>query len=146
MRHHLGERQGSIREAESGRVLGDHQGTWFHTIGQRRGLGLSGGPWYVVGKDIEQNVIFVVHADSLSNHVRSSFAIANPHWVAEPPTRSRLQVRIRHGERIEACTISQRSRGSLAVEFDTTEDSGVAPGQFAALYDGEECLGGGVVE
>ena len=144
--HHLGERQGTIREAESGRVLGDHRGTWFHTIGQRRGLGLSGGPWYVVGKDIEENVILVVHADSLSNHVRSSFTIANPHWVAEPPNRSDLQVRIRHGERIEACTISQPLCGSLAVQFDITTDPGVAPGQFAALYDGEECLGGGVVE
>jgi tRNA-specific 2-thiouridylase len=146
VRHHLGERQGPIREAESGRLLGDHRGTWFHTIGQRRGLGLSGGPWYVVAKDIEQNVIFVVHADSLSNHVRSSFSIANPHWIAEPPTRSDLQVRIRHGERIEACTISQRLNGSLAVKFDATADPGVAPGQFAALYDVEECLGGGVVE
>ena len=146
VRHHLGERPGTIHEAESGRMLGNHRGTWFYTIGQRRGLGLSGGPWYVVGKDIERNVVSVVHADSLSGHVRSSFTISSPHWVAEPPTRSDLQVRIRHGERIDPCTISQRPNGSLVVEFDATADPGVAPGQFAALYDGEECLGGGVIE
>ena len=146
VRHHLGERQGSICEAENGRVLGKHRGTWFHTIGQRRGLGLSGGPWYVVGKDIEKNVVSVVHADSLSNYVRSSFVIPNPHWIAEPPSRSDLHVRIRHGERIEACTISQPPNEPLTVELDATEDSGIAPGQFAALYDDEECLGGGMME
>jgi len=144
--HHLGERLGTICEADSGRVLGHHRGTWFHTIGQRRGLGLSGGPWYVVGKDIEQNVVSVVHADSLANHNRSNFVIPNPHWVAEPPTRSDLQVRIRHGERIETCTISDGADGYLVVQFDATADPGIAPGQFAALYDGEECLGGGVIE
>jgi len=146
VRHHLGERPGTICEADSGRILGHHRGTWFHTIGQRRGLGLSGGPWYVISKDIEENVVSVVHADSLAGHVRSSFTISNPHWIAEPPTRFDLQVRIRHGERIDPCTISQHPNGSLTVELDTTADSGIAPGQFAALYDGEECLGGGVME
>jgi tRNA (5-methylaminomethyl-2-thiouridylate)-methyltransferase len=146
VRHHLGEHPGTICEADSGRVLGHHRGTWFHTIGQRRGLGLSGGPWYVVGKDIKQNVVSVVHADSIANHTRSSFVIPNPHWVAEPPTRSDLQVRIRHGERIETCTISDGADGYLVVKFDATTDPGIAPGQFAALYDGEECLGGGVIE
>ena len=144
--HHLGEKKGEIREIGSDRILGEHRGTWFHTIGQRRGLGLSGGPWYVVGKDIEQNVVSVVHADSLANHARSSFVIPNPHWVADPPTRSDLQVRIRHGERIETCTISDGADGYLAVQFDATADPGIAPGQFAALYDGQECLGGGVIE
>lgn len=59
IRNYLGEKPGKIVEKETGRVLGTHRGFWFHTIGQRKGLGLSGGPWYVVEKEIESNTIFV---------------------------------------------------------------------------------------
>ena len=59
IRRYLGEKPGKIVEKETGRVLGEHKGFWFHTIGQRKGLGLSGGPWYVIEKDLEQNVLYV---------------------------------------------------------------------------------------
>jgi tRNA (5-methylaminomethyl-2-thiouridylate)-methyltransferase len=146
VRHHLGERPGEIRGASNGKVLGRHRGTWFHTIGQRRGLGLGGGPWYVVDKDPDENAILVAHADELSNYSRNSFRIAVPHWIADPPGRNDLWVRIRHGERLDRCTISEEKNGSLTVELSSSSDPGIAPGQFAALYDGQECLGGGVIE
>ena len=57
--YHLGEKQGNIVELESGKKIGTHQGFWFHTIGQRKGLGLSGGPWFVVEKDSSSNTVFV---------------------------------------------------------------------------------------
>jgi tRNA-specific 2-thiouridylase len=146
VRHHLGDRPGEIRRVSSGEVLGPHRGTWFYTVGQRRGLGLAGGPWYVVGKDFEHDVIEVAHADELARYSRSSFRIEAPHWIAGPPQPSTLMVRIRHGERLEPCTVTTDGNGSLSIEFTSTTDPGVAPGQFAALYDGEECLGGGVIE
>ena len=59
LRRYLGEREGQIIELETGRILGTHRGYWFHTIGQRKGLLLSGGPWFVVKKDIEQNILYV---------------------------------------------------------------------------------------
>ena len=59
IKRYLGEREGEIVELESGKVLGTHKGYWFHTIGQRKGLYLSGGPWFVVRKDIENNVLYV---------------------------------------------------------------------------------------
>ena len=59
LRRHLGERRGPIIEIETGRKIGVHNGYWFHTIGQRKGLGLSGGPWYVVKKNIRDNAIYV---------------------------------------------------------------------------------------
>jgi tRNA (5-methylaminomethyl-2-thiouridylate)-methyltransferase len=130
VRHHLGERPGEIREAATGEVLGTHRGTWFHTIGQRRGLGLGGGPWYVVGKDNDANTITVAHAQRLADHAR----------------RSRLEVKIRHGRRLDPCTAIFDDDGGLAIELVGADDPGIAPGQFAALYDGEECLGGGVME
>jgi len=146
VRHHLGDRPGEIRRESDGEVLGPHRGVWFYTIGQRRGLGLSGGPWYVVGKDLDEDAILVAHADELESYGRRAFQIATPHWIAEPPKRSDLAVRIRHGERLDPCTTSANTDGSLTIEFDDVEDPGVASGQFAVLYDGEECLGGGVIE
>jgi tRNA-specific 2-thiouridylase len=145
VRHHLGDRPGEIRRVTSGEVLGTHRGTWFYTIGQRRGLGLAGGPWYVVGKDFEHDLIEVAHADELARYSRRSFRIETPHWIAETPQRSKLMVRVRHGERLDPCTMTGDPDGPLSIDLTSTTDPGVAPGQFAALYDGEECLGGGVI-
>ena len=146
VRHHLGERPGEIREAATGEVLGMHSGTWFHTIGQRRGLGLGTGPWYVVGKDHPNNVVTVVHADRLTEFHRHTFRIPLPHWIAGPPSTNRLEVKIRHGQRTDPCVVDFDNEGGLTVGLVGTQDPGIAPGQFAALYDGEECLGGGVME
>ncbi|HPA80294.1 MAG TPA: tRNA 2-thiouridine(34) synthase MnmA, partial [Thermoanaerobaculales bacterium] len=140
----LGTREGDILEHGTGRVLGRHRGYWFHTIGQRRGLGLAGGPWYVVAKDPERNLVTVVHAGRLAEHRRTRFRIAAPVWIAAPPARTRLEVRIRHGERLLPCTAEVAADGSVEVTLDDG-DAGIAAGQFAALYDGEECLGGGPV-
>ncbi|MCK5376867.1 MAG: tRNA 2-thiouridine(34) synthase MnmA [Acidobacteria bacterium] len=145
VRHHLGERPGEIREAGTGRVLGEHRGTWFHTIGQRKGLGLAGGPWYVVAKDTDRDLVVVAHSNELATYARDRFCIPHPHWVAEPSTRRYLEVRVRHGERLAACTVHTGQGGALTVELTDDADSGIAPGQFAVLYDGEECLGGGEI-
>jgi tRNA (5-methylaminomethyl-2-thiouridylate)-methyltransferase len=142
---HLGRREGEILERSTGRVLGVHGGHWFFTIGQRRGLGLAGGPWYVVAKDPDRNTVEVVHARELAGHRRSTLTVAEPNWIVGPPTRERLEVRIRHGERLLPCRAVVAGDGSVTVELDDG-DSGVAPGQFAVLYDGEECLGGGAIE
>ena len=83
LRHYLGERQGNIVEWESGRVLGQHQGYWFFTLGQRKGLRLGGGPWFVVKKDIDDNTVFVTRniesPDLLCN--ASEFALSDWHEI-----------------------------------------------------------------
>jgi tRNA-specific 2-thiouridylase len=145
VRHHLGESPGEIHEVRTNKVLGEHRGTWFHTIGQRKGLGLAGGPWYVVAKDTARNTVVVARSDALAEHARNRFSIPCPHWVAEAPTREDLEVRIRHGEHLAACTIDRAPDGSLMVNLVDEEDPGIAPGQFAVLYDGDECLGGGTI-
>lgn len=142
--HHLGENPGIIRDLTTGTALGHHRGFWYHTIGQRRGLGLSGGPWYVVGKDRENNELLVVHADSLGDHHRDRFRIQTPHWIASAPTRDRLELRIRHAPKLVGCTLNAGDDGALDVRMDEAEP-GIAPGQYAVLYDGDECLGGGVI-
>ena len=59
VRRFLGERQGDVIEWETGKKIGTHRGYWFHTIGQRKGLGLSGGPWFIIRKDVEAHVLYV---------------------------------------------------------------------------------------
>jgi tRNA-specific 2-thiouridylase len=140
----LGERAGEIREVESGRVLGEHRGYWFHTIGQRRGLGLAGGPWYVTGKEVERNLVWVTHADRLLEHASCRLVLRDPHWIAAPPQRSRLEVRVRHTPDLVGCEVGPAPGGGLEVRLDRP-DPGLAPGQYAVLYDGDECLGGGAI-
>ncbi len=141
---HLGEKTGNIVENGSGHILGQHRGFWYHTIGQRKGLGLSGGPWYVVAKDIETNRIIVEHKDRLSNAGRRTFRVISPNWITEKPTKRELQVRIRHGEKISKCLVEP---GDTWIDVELEEpDTGIASGQFAAIYDDEICLGGGQIE
>ena len=142
---HLGEQEGEIHELGTDRILGTHRGYWFHTIGQRRGLGLSGGPWYVVAKDPDRNVVIVVHGSALSNHNRVELTVGHPNWIAHQPSRRELSVRIRHGENIQGCTVEFDADGSMTVRL-TDPDPGIAAGQFAVIYDGEECLGGGAID
>ncbi len=141
VRHHLGERLGDILELETDRKLGDHRGYWFHTIGQRKGLGLSGGPWYVVRKDLERNIVFVSHAREVAKHTRRTFQVTDAHWIVSPPTREDLHAKLRHSEHVYSCRLRREDDLVYTVELDEP-DQGVASGQFAVFYDGEECLGG----
>ncbi len=143
VRRYLGDRPGTIIEASSGEALGSHRGPWFHTVGQRKGLGLSGGPWYVVGKDMESNTIEVCHERDLASFRRDRFLVPDVHWIGQPPARSHLGVKVRHGPRIEPGRWEASDRG-LRIVLDAP-DPGIAPGQVAVLYDGERCLGGGKI-
>jgi tRNA-specific 2-thiouridylase len=142
--HHLGERKGPILELESRRKLGEHCGYWFHTIGQRRGLGLSGGPWYVVAKDVGENVVYVSHIERMQARKKDRFSVADFNWIT-PPSRPDLRVKIRHGPRSCRCRLSMRpssEEGRETGEVLLDEgDAGVAAGQYAVFYDEDVCLG-----
>ena len=145
IRHYLGERPGPIIEMETGDRLGEHRGFWFHTIGQRTGLGLAGGPWYVVKKDVDRNAILVSHSNAANDRARSDFTVRELTWTWKAPEKDRLLLKIRHGPQLIGATISRLGDGALAVSMDGP-DRGVAPGQFAVFYDGETCLGSGKIQ
>jgi len=150
IRHYLGECSGPIVELGSGRRLGEHRGYWFYTIGQRQGLGLAGGPWYVVAKDVERNVVLVSAANDAGARARDRFRIRELHWTWRPPGTSAgepvsVHVKLRHGPALIPAVIEAEGPDTLLVRMDAA-DRGVAPGQFAVLYQGEICLGGGKIQ
>lgn len=150
VRRHLGEAPGEIREAGTGRVLGEHSGHWFYTVGQRRGLGLSGGPWFVVEKDVEENVILVTHGTGLEQKARRRFPVTDLHWLGPPPEEDLLAsgsllIKLRHGPSLLPGRLILDDEGQGIVELSEA-DPGVAPGQFAVFYDGEVCFGSGVIQ
>jgi len=144
VRSHLGGEKGDIRELDSGTKLGEHKGYWFYTIGQRFGLGLSGGPWYVVRKDIEHNAIYVAHRERWQQRNRHVFFVLDTHWIAGRPGKVELQVKLRHGPELTDSRISYLDDDRIEVTLDDP-DPGIASGQHAVFYDGEICLGGGVI-
>ncbi|MBD5226254.1 MAG: tRNA 2-thiouridine(34) synthase MnmA, partial [Bacteroidales bacterium] len=83
IRRHLGEKTGAIVEIETGKKLGEHRGYWFHTIGQRKGLGLSGGPWYVVKKNIQDNVIYVSNGYDCEKQYGKTLHLDEMHFISE---------------------------------------------------------------
>ena len=145
IKHYLGEKEGEIREKETDEVLGKHKGFWFHTIGQRQGLGLSNGPWYVTDKNLDQNIIYVSSSMNVLDQKRDQFTVCEPNWISGKPEGDNLSLKLRHGPRLNNCSVKWISDDRLEVTMDEG-DKGVAPGQFAVFYDGEICLGGAKIE
>jgi len=144
IKHHLGEIEGEIIDIDSGKVIGKHPGYYYFTIGQRSGLGLGGGPWYVVKKDVENNIVFISRENTASRE-RDEFNVGKFNWISgDPPYKKQLKVKIRHGENMYGCMVKWRDDFNATVKL-SKPDKGIAAGQFAVFYDDEICLGGGVI-
>ena len=134
-----------------GELIGQHQGVMYYTLGQRQGLGIggrhgaSGEAWYVVGKDVPGNILYV--AQGGENHwLQSTRLVAdNPHWIAgeAPASRFRCAAKTRYRQTDQACEVRLLG-GQLEVRFDEPQRA-VTPGQSVVFYDGEVCLGGGII-
>ena len=144
VRFHLGEKTGPIIEQATGEEKGQHHGFWFFTIGQRHGLRLGGGPWYVIDKDPKHNVVYIAHGDAPDRAGQNQLTVVQINWIADAPTQRQLSVKLRHGPAMNSCLAEPIGPDSARVVLDTP-DPGIAPGQHAVFYDGEICLGGGVI-
>ncbi len=145
VRFHLGEKTGDIVEIETDKVWGQHQGVWFYTIGQRQGIGLHGGPWFVVDKNLETNTLYISHKSSYMEHARREFFVQEPHWISDAPASPHLHCKIRHGPDMFACSLKGLDDGRTQLTLDQ-KDAGITPGQSAIFYEGDYCLGGGVIQ
>lgn len=146
----LGEREGNVVERETGRIIGKHKGYWFHTVGQRKGLGLGGGPWFVTDKDIEKNIIYVSHTESCHGLYGNEFHLTDFHFITADPWKGAEEVdvlfKIRHTERPRSGHMTRQPDGRMLITSPTPVQ-GIAPGQFGVLYtaDGRICAGSGEI-
>lgn len=160
---YLGERPGDIIDASTGDNLGRHKGVWYHTVGQRKGIGkvlnplaTSRGPWYVVAKDPDQDIVFCSNQydEEIFAAARSEVTVEDIQWIAGHPPQDldrvdgsrRFDMKIRHGPKIVSgmLTLTTEEGSTGDVKLDR-KDGGLAPGQYVVFYDGDKCLGGGVI-
>lgn len=152
LQRYLSPSAGDIRTTDND-VLGQHEGLMFYTLGQRQGLGIGGirkypeEPWYVLHKDLENDVLFVGqghdHPWLMSHRLRAS----QLNWISGNPPESgiRITAKVRYRQADQACRIESVTDQSLEVRFDQHQRA-VTPGQSVVLYDGDECLGGGIID
>jgi tRNA-uridine 2-sulfurtransferase len=138
--------------ASEGRVIGEHNGAHYYTIGQRRGLNLGGNekPMFVIGTDTTDNIIYTGMGDDHPGLYRKGLFVptSDEHWIRrdlqlEVGQHREYVARIRYRQKLEACTLHKKEDG-LYIIFDRPQ-RGVTPGQFVAWYDGEELVGSGVI-
>lgn len=144
VRHHLGEKVGKLVEYETGKTVGTHKGFWFYTIGQRQGIGLSGGPWYVVAKNIHENIVLISRTYYEPDKNRSCVPVTNFNWIiGQPPTTQDLLVKLRHGPTYTPAHLKiTNNHGVIQL---LARDQGIAPGQFAAFYEKNICHGSALI-
>ncbi len=157
LNRYISKEPGPIKDP-SGRTIGRHVGLSFYTLGQRQGLGIGGikskgaqrgggehTPWFVARKDMVNNILWVVqghdHSWLLSPHLRADDAS----WCAgEPPPTGHYAAKTRYRQADAACTLNAHDATNFALNF-SVDQWAVTPGQSAVLYDGDVCLGGGVI-
>ena len=134
----------------TGDMIGRHEGLMYHTIGQRQGLGIGGlqggkeAPWYVVDKLVETNRLVVAQGNDHPALFCDAITLDEICWIGEPPRLpSSLQVKTRYRQQDQACRLEETARG-YKVNFAEPQRA-VTPGQWACLYDGDVCLGGGII-
>ena len=149
VRRYLGEQPGDIIEQETGRIIGQHKGLWFHTIGQRKGLGLGGGPWFVIRKDIDENIIYVSHGYDTDKQYGTDFALHDFHFITEDLWKgapsANVSFKIRHTDTFMKGILTRED--NLFRIHSHVPLQGIAPGQFGVLYDknAEICVGSGEI-
>lgn len=143
---------GEIHNTE-GKNIGQHQGLMYYTLGQRQGLGIgglagsSGKPWYVVDKDMHNNILIITQGSDHPSLYKSSLTANQLHWIVEPPQTLpyRCQAKIRYRQSDQECTITKLEETECAVKFDNPQWA-ITPGQSVVFYDGNQCLGGGIIQ
>ncbi|MBN1479286.1 tRNA 2-thiouridine(34) synthase MnmA [candidate division KSB1 bacterium] len=147
IRKYLGEKPGLIIDKESGAIIGEHKGIWFHTIGQRQGLGLGNGPWFVIEKDQKTNTVYVAKGYDPEAVYQQRIPLAQFNWINRPEDfisgSFDIHFKIRHTPELLSGQLLIQN-GTITI-LAREPVHGVAAGQFGVIYRETECLGGGTI-
>ena len=140
-------------ESLNGELLGEHGGLMYYTLGQRQGLGIGGRagwaeePWYVVAKDLRNNLLIVAQGNENKILYSSNITALEAAWIDQqgPEFPLRCNAKLRYRQSDQLCRVSHDATGKLNVVFDDPQRA-VTPGQYVVFYDGKRCLGGAVVD
>ncbi len=144
---------GEIRQLDSNKLLGQHEGLMYYTVGQREGLGIGGVkgasevPWYVVGKDMAENVLYVVQGHDHPALLKDGLTAGQLSWVAGrlPHTHWVYAAKTRYRQPDAACEVERVNDDTCEILFAAPQWA-VTPGQSVVLYESRVCLGGGVID
>ncbi len=142
---------GKIQNKE-GEILGQHDGLMFYTLGQRQGLKIGGRkgalekPWYVIAKDLQSNVLIVSQDENDPWQLASTLIASQIHWVVPPHAKQfSATAKVRYRQADQSCTVTLLENDHILVTFQDPQRA-VTPGQSVVLYQGEVCLGGGIIQ
>lgn len=146
IRKYLGEDIGEVLELQTNKRIGQHKGLWFYTIGQRHGLGFGGGPWFVVKKDVSNNILYVSKGYEPSSAFKSEFGVSDFHFLTEEVDLSNVTFKIRHTPEFHKARMEKINDNEYRL-YSECPIHGVAPGQFCVVYDEEHhrCIGSGEI-
>lgn len=157
LNRYLANKPGPIKD-DRGRKIGEHVGLSFYTLGQRKGIGIGGvkesknakggsehEPWFVARKDMAANTLYVVQGHDHPWLLSHRLWAGDANWVSgQAPAAAPIAAKTRYRQSDSACDLTPRESGAFALDFPQAQWA-VTPGQSAVLYDGEVCLGGGVI-
>lgn len=151
--HYLPAKSGEMIDIVTGEVKGRHDGLMYYTLGQRQGLGIGGSgngePWFVAEKDLDLNILYVVQGDKHPSLYSTGLVASDINWIAGadhmPADTFKCTAKFRYRQADQDVTVSKREDGTLYVQFDQPQKA-ITPGQAVVFYDGEVCLGGGIIE
>lgn len=147
LKNYLPANKGDMIDLDTGKKVGEHMGLMYYTLGQRRGLGIGGGGngkrWYVTNKDLENNILYVVQGEDHESLFSIGFIGKSPSFVLgkAPSNTFDCEMRFRHLQKLHEATVTIVDDDTLKVIFKNPMSS-VTPGQVAAFYQGDICLGG----
>jgi tRNA-specific 2-thiouridylase len=140
------------RESSEELTIGEHQGLMYYTIGQRQGIGIGGlkdfsdEPWFVSEKNLETKTLYVVQGGQNEDLLKSHLSCVEIHWINEAPALPlRCHAKTRYRQADQACTLNWNEESKTYVAAFDEPQRAITPGQYLVLYDGECCLGGGVI-
>lgn len=138
---------------DQGNIIGKHDGLMYHTLGQRKGLGVGGGhgadnaPWFAADKDLAHNRLIAVQGKDHPLLQHTVLSADTLDWVSGhcPELNTPLKAKIRYRQEEQPCQIVKHNQGKIVVQFDQPQTA-IAPGQSVVFYQGDDCLGGGIIE